>query len=57
MLKWQYPCTKSETVMCCRAREGVINECPLNHLFHNPCDVIITSELAGINIFLTVAVN
>ena len=38
------------------AREGVIIERPLNDLFHDRRDVILTSQMAVSNIFLTVAV-
>ena len=37
-------------------REGVIIERPLNDLFHDCRDVILTSRMAVSNIFLTVAV-
>ena len=29
---------------CIFPREGVIIECPLNHLFHDACDIILTSQ-------------
>ena len=38
-----------------KSREGVIIERPLNDLFHDHCDVILTSRMAVSNIFLTVA--
>ena len=30
--------------MCCTAREGLIIECPLNDLFQDARDMIITSQ-------------
>ena len=36
------------------AREGVIVECPLNGQFHDRRDVILTSQMAVSNNFLTV---
>ena len=39
-----------------KPREGVIIEWPLNDLFHDPCDVLLTSRKAVSNTFLTVAV-
>ena len=41
---------------CTQAREGVIIEWPLNGQFHDRRDVILTSQMAVSNIFLTVAV-
>ena len=38
------------------AREGVIMEWPLNGQFHDRRDMILTSWMAVINMFLTVAV-
>ena len=38
------------------AREGVIIEWPLNGQFHDRRDVILTSQMAVSNNFLTVAV-
>ena len=38
------------------AKEGVIIELPQNDLFHDRYDVILTSQMAASNIFLTVAV-
>ena len=42
--------------MACRAREGVIIECPLNGQYHDRCDVILTLQMAVSNNFITVTV-
>ena len=38
-------------------REGVIIDCPLNGQFHDRRDMIITSQMAVSNNFITVTVN
>ena len=38
------------------AREGVIIECPLNEQYHDRRDVILTSQMAVSNNFITVTV-
>ena len=43
--------------MASKSRECVIIECPQNDLFHDRSDIIITSQMAVINISLMVAVN
>ena len=39
-----------------RPSEGVIIECPLNGQYHDRCDVILTSQMAVSNNFITVTV-
>ena len=40
-----------------KSREGIINKCPQNDLFHDRRDVIKTSQMAVSQISLTVAVK